>query len=373
MTQDISGNALAIIGETHGYCFDGDSVQVNAELTFSDDALSAASQWALQLWSSASGFPDQQLAGVKVAELAVYPAAGYQNLAATVAAMPPAGTDEQEMALALVFWDENGVPSVADLAVYPVAECFVQPKLSGNVTCSLADGMATLTVDAIENPRAEDNLSGTLALELWALDEPYAGGSWQGVPVASMILGVLGGGNALTDCNFVVPAAAPEGPGVLTLMLREWGPAGYVTRDYCNLSLEAPAKTKAKPKAAAKKAAAKEEAPKEKAPKEKAPKEKAVKEKAVKEKAPKASATKAEPEAPAKESKAAAKEAKAPVAKGVAVNTASEAELLAVKGLSATLVEAIIAGRPYKSLDDLDSVKGVGPKLLTKLRDLLTV
>ncbi|MBK6357013.1 MAG: helix-hairpin-helix domain-containing protein [Betaproteobacteria bacterium] len=363
MTQDISGNALAFIGETHGYCFDGDSVQINAELNFSDAALSAASQWALQLWSSVSGFPDQQLAGVKVAELAVYPAAGYQNLAATVAAMPPAGTDEQEMALALVFWDENGVPSVADLAVYPVAESFVQPKLSGNVTCSLADGMATLTVDAIENPRTEDNLSGTLALELWALDEPYAGGSWQGVPVASMILGVLGGGNALTDCNFVVPAAAPEGPGVLTLMLREWGPAGYVTRDYCNLSLEAPAKTKAKPKAAAKKAAAKEEAPKEKAPKEKA----------VKEKAPKASAAKAEPKAPAKESKAAAKEAKAPVAKGVAVNAASEAELLAVKGLSATLVKAIIAGRPYKSLDDLDSVKGVGPKLLTKLRDLLTV
>ena len=368
MTQDISGNALAFIGETHGYCFDGDSVQINAELNFSDAALSAASQWALQLWSSVAGFPGQHVAGVKVAELAVYPAAGYQNLAATIAALPPAGTDEQEMALALVFWDDNGLPVVADLAVYPVAESFVQPKLSGNVTCSLADGMATLTVDAIENPRAEDNLSGTLSLELWALDEPYAGGSWLGVPVASMILGVLGGGNALTDCNFVVPAAAPEGPGVLTLMLREWGPIGYVTRDYCNLALEAPAKTKAKPKAAAKKAAAKEEALKEKVPKEKA-----VKEKAVKEKAPKASAAKAEPKAPAKESKAAAKEAKAPVAKGVAVNTASEAELLAVKGLSATLVKAIIAGRPYKSLDDLDSVKGVGPKLLTKLRDLLTV
>lgn len=363
MTQDNSGNVLANIGETHGYCFDGDSVLINAELIFSDDALSAASQWALQLWSSVSGFPDQQLAGVKVAELAVYPAAGYQSLTATVAAMPPAGTDELNMALALVCWGDDGLPMVADLAVYPVAECFVQPKLSGNVTCSLADGMATLTVDAIENPRAEDNLSGTLALELWALDAPYAGGSWQGVPVASMVLGVLAGGNALTDCNFDVPAAAPEGPGVLTLMLREWGPAGYVTRDYCNLSLEAPAKTKAKPKAAAKKAAAKEEALKDKEPKEKA----------VKEKAPKASAAKAEPKAPAKESKAAAKEAKAPVAKGVAVNTASEAELLAVKGLSATLVKAIIAGRPYKSLDDLDSVKGVGPKLLTKLRDLLTV
>lgn len=359
MTQHISGNALANIGETHGYCFDGDSVLINAELIFSDAALGAASQWALQLWSSVSGFPDQQLAGVKVAELAVYPAAGYQSLTATVAAMPPAGSDELDMALALVCWGDNGLPMVVDLAVYPVAECFVQPKLSGNVTCALADGMATLTVDAIENPRSEDNLSGTLALELWALDAPYSGGSWQGVPVASMILGVLGGGQKLSDCNFVVPAAAPEGPGVLTLMLREWGPAGYVTRDYCNLSLETPAKTKAKPKTAAKKAAAKEEAPKEKAAK-------------VKAKAEPKPVTK-ESKAPAKEIKAATKAAKAPVAKGVAVNAASEAELLAVKGLSATVVKAIIAGRPYASLDDMGKVKGVGPKLLAKLRDELAL
>jgi DNA uptake protein ComE-like DNA-binding protein len=350
MTQDISGNVLASIGETHGYCFDGDSVQINAELNFSDAALSAASQWALQLWSSVSGFPDRQLAGVKVAELAVYPAAGYQGLTATVAAMPPAGTDEQVMALALVFWNDNGLPTVADLAVYPVAESFVQPKLAGNVTCALADGMATLTVDTIENPRAEDNLSGTLALEVWALDTPYAGGSWQGIPVASLVLGVLGGGQQLTDCNFVVPAAAPEGPGVLTLMLREWGPAGYVTRDYCNLSLETPAK--AKPKAAPKKAAAKKAAAKEDAPKAKA---------------------KAEPKSVTKESKAPAKAAKAPVAKGIAVNAASEAELLAIKGLTASVVKAVIAGRPYASLDDLGSVKGVGPKLLAKLRDVLTV
>src|SRR6185369_10603082 len=101
--------------------------------------------------------------------------------------------------------------------------------------------MATLAVDSIENPRAADNLSGTLALEVWALAEPYAGGSWQGVPVASVILGVLGGGNQWADCNYVVPAAVPEGPGVLTVMLREWGPAGYVTRDFYNLELDAPA------------------------------------------------------------------------------------------------------------------------------------
>lgn len=346
MTQENPGTALACIGTTHGYCFAGDSVQINAELNFSDAALGAAPHWALQLWSSASAFPAGQLAGVKVAELTVYPAAGYQSLAATVAAMPPAGSDEQNMALALVSWGVDGLPTVVDLAVYPVAESFVQPRLSGSVTCELAEGFATLKVDAIENPRAEDNLSGTLALELWALDAPYVGGSWQGLPVASVILGVLGGGQQLNDCEFVVPAAAPEGPGVLTLMLREWGPLGYVTRDYCNLALETPAK----PKAAKKKAAAKVEAPKEKAAKVPAKKEKAPKVKAE---------------------KAAKGEAKP--AKGIAANTASEAELLAIKGLSTAVAKAIVAGRPYASFEELGKVKGVGPKLLATLRDVLVI
>jgi DNA uptake protein ComE-like DNA-binding protein len=350
MTQEVSGNALASIGATHGYRFDGDSVQINAEMIFADAALSAASRWALQLWSGAAPFATSQMAGVKVAELSVYPVAGYQNIAATVAAMPPAGSSEQNMALALVFWDENGQPTVADVAVYPVAERFVQPRLSGSVTCALGNGQATLTVDTIENPRAADNLSGTLALELWALDAPYDGGSWQGIPVASVIVGVLGGGQQLDECRFVVPAAVPEGPGVLTLMLREWGPLGYVTRDYCNLALDTPAQEA--PKAAPEKAKAKP-----------APK-------AIPKTASKAGAVKAktEPKPVAKDSKVPTP-AKATTAKGIAVNLASEVELLTIKGLTAAVAKAIVAGRPYASFAELGKVKGVGPKLLAKLSD----
>lgn len=350
MTQAVSGNALASIGATHGYRFDGDSVQINAEMIFADAALSAASRWALQLWSGTVPFTAGRMAGVKVAELSVYPVAGYQNIAATVAAMPPAGSSEQNMALALVYWGENGQPTVADVAAYPVAERFVQPRIAGNVTCALGNGQATLAVDAIENPRDDDNLSGTLALELWALDAPYDGGSWQGIPVASVIVGVLGGGQQLDDCKFVVPAAAPAGPGVLTLMLREWGPLGYVTRDYCNLTLEAPA----------------EEAPKAAPGKTKA--------KAAPKAAPKtaseAGAVKARtaPKPVVKDSKVPGT-AKAPAAKGIAVNLASEAELLTIKGLNATVAKAIVAGRPYASLAELGKVKGVGPKLLAKLSD----
>ena len=75
--------------------------------------------------------------------------------------------------------------------------------------------------------------------------------------------------------------------------------------------------------------------------------------------------------------KAKAKSAAAPKAlpvvednsKGVSVNTASELQLVAVKGLGVAVVRGIIAGRPYAKLDELCRVKGMGPKLLDKVRD----
>lgn len=332
MTILSSASFQTRLGINHGYRFEGDFVNLNAEVSFSDDDLAGGQAWSLQLWSSDQGFA-AGLNGVKVAELAIVPMAGGIVVDGLSHAMPPAGAGDKTVALALVAFAADGQPQLRDLAVYPAAETFVQPLLSGNVTCALADGMATLTVDSIENPRADDNLSGTLALEVWALAEPYAGGSWQGIPVASVILGVLGGGNAWSDCHFVVPAAAPEGPGVLTVMLREWGADGYVTRDFCNLVLEAP--VVAQPAPAAKKPATKAAAK------------------------PAATAAKAP--------------GKAPAGKGAAVNSASEAELLAVKGLSSALAKAIIAGRPYAALDDLCRAKGMGPKLLAKLRDQLVL
>jgi DNA uptake protein ComE-like DNA-binding protein len=222
------------------------------------------------------------------------------------------------------------------------------------VVCSLTNGVAELAIEAITNPRAADNLSGTMSLEVWALDAPYAGGSWAGSPVASLVLGVLAGGSAWTDCHFSVPAAMPAEGAALTVMLREWTPAGYVTRDYRNFAA-APLKAEAVLAVEAKPAVE--------------PKA-VVAAKAVKEaKAPAVEVKKAAAEPVKKPAKKAA--AGKVGVKAVSVNKASEAELAAIKGLPPSLARAIVAARPFATLEDVCKAKGMGPKMLAKLRDQL--
>jgi competence protein ComEA len=57
--------------------------------------------------------------------------------------------------------------------------------------------------------------------------------------------------------------------------------------------------------------------------------------------------------------------------KGVSINTARVEELAAVKGLTANLAKGIVKGRPFASLDDLTQVKGLGEKILAKVRSSL--
>jgi len=371
MTNNFSPSSIARLGENHGYRFEGDFVHLNAEVNFADAELAAGRSWALQLWASDRGFSGAELSGVKVAEMPIQPAAGSVLVTGLCNAMPPAGTADHVVGLALVASAADGQPQVGDLAVYPAGEVFLQPRLAGKVSCTVNDGTAELAIDAIANPRAADNVSGTLVLEVWALDEAYAGGSWTGSPVASVVVGVLGGGSELTGCHFSVPAALPVAGAALTVMLREWTPAGYVTRDYRNfaaapaavavvtkvasvvkaeVAATAEAVVKAKPKAAV--IAAKPAA--------------AVKAPVVEAKQPEAKKAEVAPVAkPAKKVVAAMSASR----KLVSVNTASEAELSAVKGLPPSVACAIIAARPFATLDDVCQAKGMGPKMLAKLRD----
>ncbi|PKO35213.1 MAG: competence protein ComE [Betaproteobacteria bacterium HGW-Betaproteobacteria-7] len=61
----------------------------------------------------------------------------------------------------------------------------------------------------------------------------------------------------------------------------------------------------------------------------------------------------------------------------VNINTASVAELDAVKGIGPSKAKAIVEHRdkngPFKSVDDLKEVKGFGDKSLDKLRSELSV
>jgi DNA uptake protein ComE-like DNA-binding protein len=59
--------------------------------------------------------------------------------------------------------------------------------------------------------------------------------------------------------------------------------------------------------------------------------------------------------------------------KVVNVNTASVADLMLLPRVNDNLAQRIVAGRPYKSVDDLRRVSGIGPKTLDGLRDRVTV
>lgn len=59
------------------------------------------------------------------------------------------------------------------------------------------------------------------------------------------------------------------------------------------------------------------------------------------------------------------------LARGVNVNTASQAELEALPGIGPALAARIVESRPYSSTADLDRVKGIGPKMLEKLSPYL--
>lgn len=61
----------------------------------------------------------------------------------------------------------------------------------------------------------------------------------------------------------------------------------------------------------------------------------------------------------------------------VNVNTATEAELVAIKGIGEGTADAIIKYReengPFKNLDDLINVKGIGEKKVAKWAEQLSV
>lgn len=57
----------------------------------------------------------------------------------------------------------------------------------------------------------------------------------------------------------------------------------------------------------------------------------------------------------------------------VNINTATEEQLETVPGIGPARAAQIMAGRPWKSVDELAEIQGIGPKQLEGMRPFLTV
>ncbi len=222
-------------------------------------------------------------------------------------------------------------------------------RLEGTPSIAMGFGRVQLDMPAIMNNRAEGNISGTLRIELWDLDAPYSGGDFNGEPLAGFTVGTLTSGYCYPACEYdlinLTFSNQAERPVV---MLREWNGASYDTVAFCEI-----ADRTEKVAAPVKKAApvARTETPKTEQPKAKA--------------TPK-TAPKAKAEAKSVAKKSAKKKGSIEL---ISINDASVADVAELKGVSEKLAAAIVAGRPYTSPNELLRVKGMGVKLLTRIKD----
>ncbi|MBV9946059.1 MAG: helix-hairpin-helix domain-containing protein [Myxococcales bacterium] len=346
--QSVTPACKARIAGSHGYRIDGDLAILDADLAFlSPDALGA--QWALQLWACREPHAGGPLTGTKVAEAPVDPAGAVPGVPAHMraevparvpAAQPPLARGGHAMVLVLASGSAGTFEQVHDFANFPEPQPFHVPRFAGAVGYAIDGSSVNLRAERVENPRASDNLSGSLCLELRALDGGTAEPGEAGLVLASAPIGRLSGRSSE---GVDAPAAfTPPPPGTwrMALVLREWTSDGFVSRDLrvfaAPYESDAPALT---------------DAP-----------------------APAPALTHAPALTPAEPPLTHAEPPLTPTEPPrVSIQTASVDALAAVKGLTRKLALEIVKARPFRSLDELVRVKGIGEKTARKLRGLLAV
>ena len=346
LSNDSNAIFAAKLGPNHGYSIEGDLAQLYAEVEVAREA-SAGRQWALQLWACDAPHAGGPLSGVKIAEAAVpaqAEAALPLRLDAEALARVPGGERDYAMVLVLASGEAGSFTQVHDFANYPARQRFITPHLEGSVGYRLDGDDVVISVERIRNPRRGGNLSGSLALELWALAAPYRGGAFEGYRLSVLELGQLADESVLEGTTGKVAFdAPPAGSWQVALMLREWaGPLGYVTRDFASFEVAYVVSEKV-------------------APVEAEPVVAKVAEPVVAKAEPQPAAAPVAPNAVSDE----------PVR--VSIMRASLSELAAVKGLNRKLASEIIKARPFTSVEQLTRVRGIGPKSLAGLRKLVTL
>ncbi len=217
--------------------------------------------------------------------------------------------------------------------------------LLGNCGYEIQDNRIVVSIAEISNHRPQGDISGTLAIELWAFKTPQATDTREGHLLAATTIGELYGEHYLSDCRYdLIFQEPPAGKWYFALLLREWTAEGYTTRDQIIFSLpyttNKPTITRSESDNIINVDFT------------------ASKETSVKTVAPvKATAKTKAPEAP----------------KAVSLNEAGLEEIKAVKGISKNLAENIVSTRPFSSLDELLKVKGMGEKLLERIRAYISL
>ncbi|CAG1022273.1 hypothetical protein MTYM_01594 [Methylococcales bacterium] len=228
--------------------------------------------------------------------------------------------------------------------------------LAGNCGYKVQGDRIVITIGEIANLREQGEISGTLAIEVWALERPYAGGQFDGVALAGTSIGELHGKHSLTECRYdLIFQAPPPGHWHLTLMLREWTNLGYITRDYLNFNL--PYIVEKKPvfsRIATDNVINVEFAKNKTAP--------------VAQSNGNFASGNAEP---SQINTSATSETDAKKDTAISINSASFEEILAIKGMSKKLAENILESRPYDTFEQLLKVKGIGEKLLEKMKHFI--
>ena len=112
-------------------------------------------------------------------------------------------------------------------------------KIKGSVRYQFAPGNKTVSfgADRIENDSTTGS-TGTLMVQLWAMDAPYSSGIMRGKVVASYKLDPLLPGNGYPKVNKSVATSLPgtKKTYYMCLTVAEFRTSGYVTSDYRNFT-----------------------------------------------------------------------------------------------------------------------------------------